>query len=87
MRKIVSIAALALTAVSPGAYAADNDPIRIGVLNDSSGLYADLSGEGSAVAAKMAVEEFGGELLGRKIEVLHADHQNKPDIASSIVRK
>ncbi|OKO81944.1 ABC transporter permease [Bradyrhizobium sp. AS23.2] len=87
MRKIIAIAALALSAVAPGAFAADNDPIRIGVLNDSSGLYADLSGEGSAVAARMAVEEFGGELLGRKVEVIHADHQNKPDIASSIVRK
>nr|WP_249806747.1 ABC transporter substrate-binding protein [Bradyrhizobium sp. 1] len=69
------------------AFAADNDPVRIGVLNDSSGLYADLSGEGSAVAARMAVEEFGGELLGHKLEVVHADHQNKPDVASSIVRK
>jgi branched-chain amino acid transport system substrate-binding protein len=68
-------------------HAAGSDPIRIGVLNDSSGLYADLSGEGSAVAAQMAVDEFGGQVLGRKIEVVHADHQNKPDIASSIVRK
>lgn len=73
--------------LSNQANAANDEPIRIGVLNDSSGLYADLSGEGSAVAARMAVEEFGGELLGRKVEVIHADHQNKPDIASAIVRK
>lgn len=79
---------LAISMLSGGqAMAEDAGPIRIGILNDSSGLYADLSGEGSAVAARMAVEEFGGELFGRKIEVVHADHQNKPDIANAIVRK
>jgi branched-chain amino acid transport system substrate-binding protein len=57
---------------------------KIAVLNDQSGLYADLAGRGSVEAAKMAVEDFGGTVLGRKIEVVTADHQNKPDIASSI---
>ncbi|MGY8666035.1 ABC transporter substrate-binding protein [Bradyrhizobium sp. UFLA05-109] len=87
MKRLLTILTAIALPFGQQALAADDGPIRIGVLNDSSGLYADLSGEGSAVAARMAVEEFGGELLGRKIEVVHADHQNKPDIASSIVRK
>ena len=58
--------------------------IRIGVLNDRSGGVADLAGEGSVVAARMAVEDFGGTVGGAKIEVVFADHQNKADIAASI---
>jgi branched-chain amino acid transport system substrate-binding protein len=69
------------------AWGKDSEPIRIGVINDASGVYADLSGKGSAVAARMAVEEFGNQLLGHKIEVISADDQNKPDVASGIVRK
>ena len=61
--------------------------IKIGVLNDQSGLYADLAGQGSVEAAKMAVEDFGGSLDGASIEVLSADHQNKPDVGSNIVRQ
>jgi branched-chain amino acid transport system substrate-binding protein len=63
------------------------DSFKIAVLNDQSGLYADLAGLGSVEAAKMAVEDFGGTVLGRKIEVVTADHQNKPDIASSIANR
>jgi branched-chain amino acid transport system substrate-binding protein len=63
------------------------DAIKIGVLNDQSGLYADLAGRGSVEAAKMAVEDFGGKLDGASIEVLSADHQNKPDVGSNIVRQ
>ncbi|KAA0890792.1 ABC transporter substrate-binding protein [Pusillimonas sp. ANT_WB101] len=63
------------------------DPIRIGVLTDLSGMNADLSGKGSVEAAKMAVDDFGGKVLGRTIEVISADHQNKTDIGSAIVRK
>ena len=59
-------------------------PLRIGVLNDQSGMYADLAGPGSVVAARMAVEDAGGAVLGRTIEVLAADHQNKPDIGAAI---
>ena len=51
------------------------DPIRIGVLNDQSGMYADLAGPGSVVAARMAVEDAGGAVLGRRVEVVAADHQ------------
>src|SRR5437870_4660471 len=61
--------------------------IRIGVLNDRSGPYADLSGEGSAVAARMAAEEVGNKVLGVPVEIVVADHQNKTDIGAGIARK
>jgi branched-chain amino acid transport system substrate-binding protein len=61
--------------------------IKIGVLNDQSGLYADLAGQGSVSAAKMAVEDFGGKVGNVPIEVIFADHQNKPDVGSSIARQ
>ncbi|MGZ6123932.1 MAG: ABC transporter substrate-binding protein [Myxococcales bacterium] len=60
--------------------------IKIGVLNDQSGLYADLSGQSSVTAAKMAVEDFG-PIPGAKVEVVFADHQNKPDVGSNIARQ
>lgn len=63
------------------------DVVKIGVLNDQSGLYADFGGSGSVLAARMAVEDFGGKVLGKPIEVLSADHQNKVDIASNIARQ
>ena len=61
--------------------------VKIGVLNDRSGIYADLSGEGSVVAARMAVEDFGAAEKGINVEIVSADHQNKPDIASNIARQ
>src|SRR3990170_4320893 len=61
--------------------------VKIGVLNDRSGIYADLSGEGSVIAAKMAVEDFDAAGKGITVEVVSADHQNKPDIASNIARQ
>jgi branched-chain amino acid transport system substrate-binding protein len=66
---------------------AQTEPLRIGVLTDMSSLYADNSGRGSVVAAQMAVEDFGGAVLGRKIEVISADHQNKADVGSAITRR
>jgi branched-chain amino acid transport system substrate-binding protein len=60
--------------------------IKIGVLNDMSGLYADLTGPGSVVAAQMAVEDFGAAQKGMKVEIIGADHQNKPDVGSTIAR-
>jgi branched-chain amino acid transport system substrate-binding protein len=60
--------------------------IKIGVLNDQSGLYADLAGQGSVTAAKMAVEDFG-KIPDTKVEVVFADHQNKPDVGSNIARQ
>ncbi|HEY4204201.1 MAG TPA: ABC transporter substrate-binding protein [Xanthobacteraceae bacterium] len=61
--------------------------IKIGILNDRSGAYADLGGEGSVVAARMAAEEFGNAIDGVPIEIVSADHQNKPDIGLGIVRR
>jgi branched-chain amino acid transport system substrate-binding protein len=62
-------------------------PLKLGVLTDMSSLYADNGGPGSVVAAQMAVDDFGGSVLGRKIEIITADHQNKADIGSAITRR
>ena len=61
--------------------------VKIGILNDQSGVYADYGGKYSVEAARMAIEDFGGEVLGQKIELVTADHQNKPDLAVSIARR
>ena len=61
--------------------------VKIGVLNDRSGVYADLSGEGSVVAARMAVEDFDAAAKGINVEIISADHQNKPDVASNLARQ
>jgi branched-chain amino acid transport system substrate-binding protein len=61
--------------------------VKIGILNDQSGVYADFGGKWSVEAAKLAVEDFGGSVLGQNIEVVSADHQNKPDLASAIARR
>ena len=63
------------------------DAVRIGVLTDMNGNLSALSGKGSVVAAQMAVDDFGGQVLGKKIELLSADHQNKPDIGSQVANK
>src|SRR5260370_39123194 len=61
--------------------------VKIGVLNDQSGPYADYGGKYSVEAAKMAIEDFGGGGLGQKIEFVTAEHQNKPDLATAIARR
>ena len=61
--------------------------VKIGILNDQSGVYADYGGKSSVEAARMAIEDFGGSVLGQKIELVTADHQNKPDLAISIARR
>jgi branched-chain amino acid transport system substrate-binding protein len=61
--------------------------VKIGILNDQSGVYADYGGKYSVEAAKMAIEDFGGTVLGQKIELISADHQNKPDLGVSIARR
>ncbi|MDR3470567.1 MAG: ABC transporter substrate-binding protein [Devosia sp.] len=83
LTKALLISAAAILIAAP-ALATD---IKIGVLNDRSGVYADLSGEGSVVAAKMAVEDFDAAGKGINVTIVSADHQNKPDIASSIARQ
>ncbi|HKU87532.1 MAG TPA: ABC transporter substrate-binding protein [Casimicrobiaceae bacterium] len=64
-----------------------NNSIKIGVLSDMSSLYTDLAGAGSVLAAKMAVEDSGVEKRGVKVEIVSADHQNKPDVGSAIARR
>lgn len=81
-----AVAALALSAGTASAQFTDNK-VKIGVLTDLSGTYSDLAGQGSVLAAQMAIEDFGGKLNGAPIELVSADHQNKADIASSIARK
>ncbi|MFC3107615.1 ABC transporter substrate-binding protein [Undibacterium arcticum] len=63
-----------------------DDVVKIGVLTDLSGVYSDLAGNGSVIAARLAVEEMGGKVLGKPVEVVSADHQNKPDIAANLAR-
>ncbi len=82
----ILVAALAVAAVPVHAQVSDG-VIKIGVLNDQSSLYADLAGQGSVVAARMAVEDFGADKKGMKVEIVSADHQNKPDVGSSIARQ
>ncbi len=64
-----------------------DDVVRIGVLTDMSGIYSDLSGKGAVEAVRMAVEDFGGKVLGKPVEVVYADHQNKPDIGAAKARE
>lgn len=64
-----------------------NDALRIGVLTDISGVYADISGKGAVEAVKMAVEDFGGRMFGKPIEVVSADHQNKADVGAAKARE
>ena len=87
-RKILTTLVAAAFAVGASAAHAQisDGVIKIGVLNDMSGLYADIAGPGSVIAAKMAVEDFGAAKKGMKVEVIGADHQNKPDVGSTIAR-
>src|SRR5512134_3143751 len=86
-RKLIATAAsLALSAGAAHAQISGN-VVKIGVMNDQSGTYADLTGPGSTLAAKMAVEDFKAKEKGLTVEVVFADHQNKPDVGSQIVRK
>lgn len=88
MRHCIAAAAFAALLSSTGAHAEiSNGVVKIGVLNDQSSLYADAAGPGSVLAAQMAVEDFGSLGPGLKLEVVSADHQNKPDIGSAIVRR
>ncbi|MBL8570140.1 MAG: ABC transporter substrate-binding protein [Phreatobacter sp.] len=83
------MAGAAATAFTARSMAQAQQPvnIKIGVLNDRSGLYADLTGEGSALAARMAVEDFGAAAKGLNVQIVSADHQNKPDVGANIARQ
>jgi branched-chain amino acid transport system substrate-binding protein len=80
-------AALAVTAPLQAQAQISDGVVKIGVLNDMSSVYADSTGRGSFIAAQMAAADFGGKVAGMPIEVISADHQNKPDIGSSIARR
>ena len=82
----LGLAVAALCALAGGSATAQGT-LRIGVLNDMSGVYADDQGAGSVLAAQMAVEDFGGSVAGQKIEVISGDHQNKTDIGAQIARR
>lgn len=84
-RMLLAAISLAISSAVP-AMAAE-DVLRIGVLADMSGIYSDMTGTGSVRAVELAVKDFGGNINGRKIEVIQGDHQNKPDIASTLVRR
>ncbi len=87
MKRLFSIAAVAGALACGTAYAQTADDVtKIGVLNDMSGLYSDITGPGSVVAAQMAVEDFGAKQKGMKVEIVSADHQNKPDVGTNIAR-
>jgi branched-chain amino acid transport system substrate-binding protein len=83
-----TLAAAALMALAGAAEAQiTGNVVKIGVLNDQSGLYADLGGQGSVIAAKMAVEDFKAKEKGLNVEVIFADHQNKPDVGTQIASR
>ncbi len=83
----IGIAASLALGMIGGAARAQGQPIRIGVIDDLSGMYAGNGGPNTVLATTMAVEDFGGKVLGRPIEVVSADHQNKPDVGSALARQ
>jgi len=81
-------ASISITMCCSGAQAQTiAQPVKIGVMTDMSSLFSDIGGDGSVVAAKMAIEDFGGKVLGKPIELISADHQNKPDVAANLARE
>jgi branched-chain amino acid transport system substrate-binding protein len=88
MKFSASAAALAFATLCGAAHAQtiSDDVVKIGVLTDMSSLYADATGKGSVAAVQMAVEDYGGKVKGKPVEVISADHQNKPDVGVSIAR-
>jgi branched-chain amino acid transport system substrate-binding protein len=86
LRVMIGCCVAALYAMAADAQMSGN-PIKIGVLSDFGGVYKDVGGQGSIEAAKLAAEEFGGKIGNNKIEIVSADGQNKPDVASAIARQ
>lgn len=85
--KTLTLSAAALLAAGSANAQYSDGVIKIGVMNDQSGLYADVSGPGGTWSAKKAVEDFGAAAKGLKVEVVFADHQNKPDVGSNVARQ
>jgi branched-chain amino acid transport system substrate-binding protein len=84
---VLGLLATAVIGVGAATAQISDDIVRIGVLNDQSNVYADLGGPGSVIAARMAVEDVGGKVLGKPIDILVADHQSKADVGASIARQ
>jgi branched-chain amino acid transport system substrate-binding protein len=84
MTRIVMAAALVLALAAPAWAQLSDNVVKIGVLTDMSSLYADIDGPGGVVATQLAIDDFGGSMLGKKIELVSADVQNKPDVATAI---
>ncbi|MDI4234423.1 ABC transporter substrate-binding protein [Bradyrhizobium sp. Arg237L] len=88
MKRRTFLAGLGATVFSPAIVRAAGDtPLKFGVLTDMNGLFADNGGKGSVAAAQLAIEECGGSVLGKPIELISADHQNKPDLGGNIARQ
>ncbi len=86
LKTLKAFAAGLLAICSVGAARAEDSTLRVGIITDMSGQYSDGNGKGSVIAAQMAAEEIGGTVAGRKISIISGDHQNKPDVATGIVR-
>ncbi|MCC8950500.1 ABC transporter substrate-binding protein [Bradyrhizobium sp. Arg62] len=87
MRRVLAgVLACAFAISANASLAQDKPPLKLGGILDMSSLYADITGSGSETAAKMAVEDFGGEVLGRKVEIVVGDHLNKADLSANIAR-
>jgi branched-chain amino acid transport system substrate-binding protein len=81
------VAALCVSTLTNLATAQESQPLKIGILGDMTGTFSAVSGKGSVIAAQMAIDDFGGKVLGRKIEILTGDHQNKADIGAAIAKR
>jgi len=86
-RSLMAGAAVTAFTARSMAQAQQRIPLKLGVLNDRSGIYADVAGEGSAIAARMAIEDFGAAAKGIDAQIVVADHQNKPDVGSTVARQ
>ena len=88
-RKLLSVLLAAALGVStmPAQAQLSGDMVKIGVMTDMTGVYGDLGGQGSVIAAQMAIDDFGGKVLGKPIQLISADHQNKADLAASKARE
>src|SRR5437867_11544035 len=87
MARTATLVVAALLAAGPAQAQISDNVVKIGVLNDQSSLYADLAGQGSVVAARMAPEDSRAAAQGLKVEVVFAEHQNKADVGSQIARQ
>ncbi|GAA0572808.1 hypothetical protein GCM10009416_09340 [Craurococcus roseus] len=87
IRKTVLALTLAVVAAAGAVAQVSDDVVRVGVLTDLTGPYADFAGPGSVVAARMAAEDHGGQAMGKPIEVIGGGHQNKPDVGAALARR